>query len=94
MRASPKRLTLATKLGVDAENLMPVIQASMVRSGVVEYKAPFVLNRDFTANFPLRLMHKDIRLTLEAAKEVRVNCQRWKWWKRSTNSPPKMDTRI
>jgi 3-hydroxyisobutyrate dehydrogenase-like beta-hydroxyacid dehydrogenase len=44
----------------------------MVRSGVVDYKAPFVMKRDFSPNFPLRLMHKDIRLTLEAAKEVRV----------------------
>ena len=44
----------------------------MVRSGVVEYKGPFVLNRDFTPSFPLRLMHKDIKLTLEAAKEARV----------------------
>ena len=51
---------------------MPLIQASMVKSGVVEYKAPFVLNRDFTPNFPMRLMHKDIRLMLEAAKEARV----------------------
>jgi len=65
-------LTLATKLGVDIENLLKVVQASMVRSGVVEYKAPFVLKRDFTPNFPLRLMHKDIRLALEAAKEVRI----------------------
>jgi 3-hydroxyisobutyrate dehydrogenase-like beta-hydroxyacid dehydrogenase len=65
-------LTLAAKLGVDAQALMPLIQASMVRSGVVEYKAPFVLGRDFTANFPLRLMCKDIRLALEAAKEARV----------------------
>ncbi len=65
-------LTLATKLGVDAEKLLQLIDATMVRSGVVEYKAPFILNRDFTPNFPLRLMHKDIRLTLEAAKEVRV----------------------
>ena len=65
-------LTLAAKLGVDAENLMPLIQASMVKSGVVDYKAPFVLGRDFTANFPLRLMAKDIRLALEAAKEARV----------------------
>ncbi len=44
----------------------------MVRSGVVEYKAPFVLKRDFSPNFPLRLMHKDIRLALSAAKEARV----------------------
>ncbi|MGA8153872.1 MAG: NAD(P)-dependent oxidoreductase [Terriglobales bacterium] len=65
-------LTLATKLGVDAATLIPLIEASMVRSGVVEYKAPFVLKRDFTPNFPLRLMRKDLRLALEAAKEVRV----------------------
>jgi 3-hydroxyisobutyrate dehydrogenase-like beta-hydroxyacid dehydrogenase len=65
-------LALATKLGVDSEQLVSLIQATMVRSGVVEYKAPFILNRDFTPNFPLRLMHKDIRLTLEAAKEARV----------------------
>lgn len=65
-------LTLATKLGVSAETLLPLVQASMVRSGVVDYKAPFVLKRDFSANFPLRLMHKDIRLMLEAAKEARI----------------------
>jgi 3-hydroxyisobutyrate dehydrogenase-like beta-hydroxyacid dehydrogenase len=65
-------LTLAAKLGVNAETLMPLINASMVRSGVVEYKAPFVLKHDFTPNFPMRLMHKDIRLALAAAKEARV----------------------
>jgi len=65
-------LTLATKLGVDSRQLVSLIEATMVRSGVVEYKAPFVLQRDFTPNFPLRLMHKDILLTLEAAKEARV----------------------
>jgi 3-hydroxyisobutyrate dehydrogenase-like beta-hydroxyacid dehydrogenase len=65
-------LTLATKLGVDAKQMIALIEATMVKSGVVEYKAPFVLQRDFTPNFPLRLMHKDILLALEAAKEARV----------------------
>src|SRR6266436_2761998 len=65
-------LTLAAKLGVEPSTLIPLINASMIKSGVVEYKAPFVLERDFTANFPLRLMRKDIRLALEAAKEARV----------------------
>ena len=65
-------LTLAAKLGVDTESLVHLINSSMVKSGVVEYKAPFVLNRDFSPNFPLRLMRKDIRLALEAAKEARV----------------------
>ena len=65
-------LTLAAKLGVDPGTLIPLINASMVKSGVVEYKAPFVLQRDFSANFPLKLMRKDLRLALEAAKEARV----------------------
>ncbi len=65
-------LTLATKLGIDSEQLLALIESTMVRSGVVDYKGPFILQRDFTPNFPLRLMHKDIRLALEAAKEARV----------------------
>ncbi len=65
-------LALTSKLGVSLESLLPVIQASMVRSGVIDYKAPFVMRRDFSANFPLRLMHKDIHLMLEAARELRV----------------------
>jgi 3-hydroxyisobutyrate dehydrogenase-like beta-hydroxyacid dehydrogenase len=65
-------VTLGAKLGVSLDALLPLIQASMVRSGVIEYKAPFVRNRDFTPNFPLRLMLKDLRLILEAAKESRV----------------------
>jgi 3-hydroxyisobutyrate dehydrogenase-like beta-hydroxyacid dehydrogenase len=65
-------ITLGAKLGVSLDSLVPLIQASMVRSGVIEYKAPFVSKRDFTPNFPLRLMHKDLRLILEAAKEARV----------------------
>ncbi len=65
-------LTLATKLGVDPEVLVQLVQSSMVRSGVTDYKAPFVLKHDFTPNFPLRLMHKDIHLMLDAAREARV----------------------
>jgi len=65
-------LTLAAKLGVDLEKMLPLVQASMVRSGVVDYKAPFILKRDFSPNFPLRLMLKDIHLALDAAKEARV----------------------
>lgn len=65
-------LTLATKLGVEPAKLVELVQASMVRSGVVDYKAPFVLRSDFSPNFPLRLMYKDIRLMMEAAREQRV----------------------
>ena len=65
-------LTLARKQGVDPHKMIELIQASMVRSGVVDYKAPFVLRHDYSPNFPLRLMHKDIHLLLDLAKEKRV----------------------
>jgi 3-hydroxyisobutyrate dehydrogenase-like beta-hydroxyacid dehydrogenase len=65
-------LVLSGKLGVDPQALVSLIQASMVRSGVVDYKAPFVLRRDFTPNFPMRLMYKDILLMLDASKQARV----------------------
>ena len=62
-------LVLARKQGVDEKKLFSLINASMVKSGVVEYKMPFVEKRDFSPNFPMRLMYKDIRLMLDAAKE-------------------------
>ncbi len=65
-------LVLTSKLGVESENMLQLIQSSMVRSGVVDYKAPFVLKRDLSPNFPLRLMHKDLKLMLDAAREQRV----------------------
>ena len=65
-------LVLTSKMGLKPELLLHLVEKSMVRSGVTDYKAPFVLKRDFTPNFPLRLMHKDIKLMLEAAQENRV----------------------
>lgn len=62
-------LTLAKKLGVAPEKMFELIESSMVHSGVAEYKKPFILSQDFTPNFPLKLMHKDIHLMLDAGKE-------------------------
>ena len=66
-------LTLAKKLGVAPEKMFELISASMIRSGVAEYKQPFILNQDYSPNFPLRLMHKDIHLMMDAAKENGVD---------------------
>jgi 3-hydroxyisobutyrate dehydrogenase len=65
-------LALTTKLGVPQEKLVELVQASMIRSGVTDYKAPFVLKKDYSPNFPLRLMHKDIHLMLDAANSAGV----------------------
>jgi len=62
-------LTLARKMGVPAEKLFQLIKSSMIRSGVAEYKEPFILKHDFSPNFPLRLMHKDMHLMMDAGRE-------------------------
>src|SRR5215831_10220612 len=62
-------LTLAKKMGVPPEKMFELIEASMIRSGVAEYKKPFILTQDYSPNFPLKLMHKDMHLMMDAAKE-------------------------
>jgi 3-hydroxyisobutyrate dehydrogenase len=62
-------LTLAKKLGVPAEKMFELIESSMIKSGVAEYKKPFILNQDYSPNFPLKLMHKDMHLMMDAARE-------------------------
>lgn len=70
--ALAESLTLAKKLGVPEEKLFQLIKSSMIRSGVAEYKEPFLLKQDYSPNFPLRLMHKDMRLMMEAGREFGV----------------------
>ncbi len=65
-------LVLAEKSGLSAEQMLEIIGATMLRSGVVEYKAPFIRARDYSPNFPLRLMWKDIRLMLEHARSLNL----------------------
>ena len=65
-------LALTGALGVKPEILVELINSSMIKSGVTDYKSSFVLNKDWTANFPLRLMLKDIRLMLAAAEVAKV----------------------
>jgi 3-hydroxyisobutyrate dehydrogenase len=67
--ALAESLTLARKLSVPEEKLFQLIKSSMIRSGVAEYKEPFLLKQDYSPNFPLHLMLKDIRLMLEAGRE-------------------------
>ena len=62
-------LELVTSSGVEPAKLIEVLQSSMGRAPVLDVKAPVILKRDFTPSFPLRLMHKDIRLAMELAKE-------------------------
>ena len=58
---------LAAKSGVAPETMLEIIQGSMARANLTDFKAPFIFKGDFTPYFPLKLMHKDLELAMEAA---------------------------
>src|ERR1700683_2608603 len=62
-------LALVTTAGVPGERLIEVLQSSMARAGVLDVKAPLMLKNEYPPSFPLRLMHKDIALALDLAKQ-------------------------
>jgi 2-hydroxy-3-oxopropionate reductase len=67
--ALAEALALVASAGVPSERLIEVLQSSMARAAVLDVKAPLILKNEFPPSFPLRLMHKDMRLALELAKE-------------------------
>jgi len=73
VEALAEALALATSAGVTGEKLIEVMQSSMARAGVLDVKAPLMLKNEYPPSFPLRLMHKDMRLALELAQQLGVN---------------------
>lgn len=67
VEALAEATALVTTAGVPGERLVEVLQSSMGRSPLLDVKAPLILKKEFPASFPLRLMHKDVRLALELA---------------------------
>jgi len=65
-------MVLAVKGGVDPKLMLEILDNSAAKSGLINYKAPFVFRRDFTANFAVKWMDKDIGLMLESGKELGV----------------------
>ncbi len=72
LNAFNEGLVLSTKAGVDPELMLEILANSAAKSGLIEFKAPFVLRRDFAPNFSLKWMHKDTGLMLESAQELNV----------------------
>lgn len=72
VEALAEALALVTKAGVPGERLVEVMQSSMARAAVLDVKAPLILKNDYPPSFPLRLMHKDMRLALELARNQGV----------------------
>ena len=72
MQAFAEGMVLATKGGIAPELMLDILDNSAAKSGLISFKAPFVLARDFKANFATKWMHKDVGLALESAKSLDV----------------------
>jgi 3-hydroxyisobutyrate dehydrogenase-like beta-hydroxyacid dehydrogenase len=70
--ALAEALALVTAAGLQGEKLVEVLQSSMARAAVLDVKAPLLLKGEYPPSFPLRLMHKDMGLALDLAKETGV----------------------
>jgi 3-hydroxyisobutyrate dehydrogenase-like beta-hydroxyacid dehydrogenase len=71
--ALAEALALTRAAGIPGERVVEVMQSSMGRAPVLDVKAPLLLQRSYAPSFPLRLMHKDLALAMDLAKELGVN---------------------
>ncbi|MGC1831329.1 MAG: NAD(P)-dependent oxidoreductase [Candidatus Acidiferrales bacterium] len=67
--ALAESLALVAAAGIPGERFVEVMQSGMGRAPVLDVKAPLMLKDEYPASFPLRLMHKDVRLALELARQ-------------------------
>lgn len=72
LNAFNEGLVLATKAGVNPELMLDILDNSAAKSGLISFKAPYVFRRDFSTNFSVKWMHKDIGLMLDSSAELGV----------------------
>ena len=72
LQAFNEGLVLSTKAGVDPPLMLEILANSAAKSGLIEFKAPYVLDRNFAPQFSVKWMHKDIGLMLDSGKELEV----------------------
>ena len=65
-------MVLATKAGVDPEQMFEILDNSAAKAGLISFKAPAIFARNFQAAFPLKWMKKDISLMLDTGREMGV----------------------
>jgi 3-hydroxyisobutyrate dehydrogenase-like beta-hydroxyacid dehydrogenase len=63
-------MVLATRLGLDPQVTLDAIQSGAFSSPVFSHRGPRILDRDFSPDFTLRLMLKDVQLALATASSL------------------------
>ncbi len=70
--AMGEALVLATRAGLDPEDVFNAIKGGLAGSTVLNAKAPMVIARNFQPGFRIKLHQKDLRNTLQAAESLQV----------------------
>ena len=72
LQAFNEGFVLSTKAGVDPALMLDIVSNSAARSGFISAKAPAVFRRDFSTNFSVRWLEKDLQLMLDLGRELEV----------------------
>jgi 3-hydroxyisobutyrate dehydrogenase-like beta-hydroxyacid dehydrogenase len=72
LQAFNEGLVLSTKAGVAPELMLDILNNSAARSGLISVKAPMVFKRDFSTNFSVKWLEKDIGLAVDLGSELGV----------------------
>jgi 3-hydroxyisobutyrate dehydrogenase-like beta-hydroxyacid dehydrogenase len=72
LQAFNEGLVLSTRAGVDPELMLDILTNSAARSAFISAKAPMVFKRDFSTNFSVKWLEKDIGLAVDLGSELGV----------------------
>ena len=70
--AMAEGLVFAAKAGLDLEKVLEAVTAGAAGSWMLSHRGPQIIQGDFRPGFTVRLQQKDVRLVLEAAREMAV----------------------
>jgi 3-hydroxyisobutyrate dehydrogenase-like beta-hydroxyacid dehydrogenase len=68
-------LALCRKAGIEDDVYFAALERNAARSGVSDLKGPKLRKRDYSPQFSLKHMAKDLRLALETAAELSVSLE-------------------
>ena len=63
-------LALGKRLNISPAAMLQVLEHSAGNAPLFRFKGPFLMKRDFSTNFSLRLMDKDVKLALKEAEDL------------------------
>jgi len=63
-------LALGKRLNISPAAMLQVLEHSAGNAPLFRFKGPFLMKRDFSTNFSLKLMDKDVKLALKEAEDL------------------------